>query len=183
MTRAEIVARPCPIPDVAGVYGWWFDLNPAGVPAAGCVHRDGSALLYVGISPKSPPRNGAPTSRQTIRSRVRYHYTGNAEGSTLRLTLGVLLTDELGVELRRVGSGKRRTFSTGEQALSAWMGAHARVSYVAHPEPWLLEEELIASLDLPLNLDQNRHHPFHAELSRHRSEAKAEAASLPVLQR
>jgi len=183
LTRAEVVARPCPIPDVAGVYGWWFDPIPDGVPAAGCVHCDGSTLLYVGISPKSPPRNGASTSRQTIRSRIRYHYTGNAEGSTLRLTLGVLLADELGLELRRVGSGKRRTFSIGEQALSAWMGAHARVSYIAQLEPWLLEEELIASLDLPLNLDQNRHHPFHAELSRHRSEAKAEAGSLPILQR
>lgn len=184
LTRTEVVtAKPCPIPAVSGVYGWWFDQIPSAVPIGECVHRDGSALLYVGISPKSPPRNGAPPSRQTMQSRVRYHYTGNAEGSTLRLTLGVLLRDELGIELRRVGSGKRRTFSTGEHALSAWMADHARVSCTPHPEPWLLEETLIASLDLPLNLDQNRHHPFHTELSRQRSEAKAAAAALPVLQR
>lgn len=183
LTRAEVVSKPCPIPAVSGVYGWWFDRIPDGVPIAECVHRRGSALLYVGISPKSPPRNGAPSSRQTIRSRIRYHCTGNAEGSTLRLTLGVLLAGELGIELRRVGSGRRRTFSTGEQALSAWMAEHARVSYTEHAEPWHLEEELIASLDLPLNLDQNQHNPFHAELSRRRSEAKAAAVLLPVLQR
>jgi hypothetical protein len=183
LTRAEVVARPCPIPAVAGVYGWWFDRIPDDVPVARCVHQQGSALLYVGISPKSPPRNGAPSSHQTIRSRVRYHYTGNAEGSTLRLTLGVLLASELGIELRRVGSGRRRTFATGEQALSAWMADHARVSYTEHPEPWLLEEELIAGIDLPLNLDQNRHNPFHAELSRRRSDAKAAAGLLPVLPR
>ena len=118
-----------------------------------------------------------------MQSRVRYHYTGNEEGSTLRLTLGVLLSDELGIELRRVGSGKRRTFSTGEHALSAWMADHARASCTSHPEPWLLEESLIANLDLPLKLDQNRHHHFHTEQSRQRSEAKAAAAALPVLQR
>ena len=80
-------------------------------------------------------------------------------------------------------SGKRRTFSSGEETLSAWMADHARVSYVGHPRPWELEEELISALDLPLNLDQNRHHAFDAELSRWRSEAKAGALRLSVLRR
>jgi GIY-YIG catalytic domain len=47
------------------------------------------------------------------------HYTGNAEGSTLRKTLGCLLANELGIQLWRVGSGNRMTFIEGEQALSA----------------------------------------------------------------
>lgn len=178
--RAQVLSRPCPIPAVSGVYGWWFDEIPPGVPTATCVTRDQWMLLYVGISPKAPPRNGAAPSRQTLRTRVRYHYRGNAEGSTLRLTLGVLLADQLGLQLRRVGSGTRRTFSVGEQELSAWMADHARVSVVEHPTPWTLEEELIGSLDLPLNLDQNRHHGFHAELSSRRRAAKATAATLPV---
>ncbi len=118
-----------------------------------------------------------------MRTRVRYHYRGNAEGSTLRLTLGVLLADRLGLALRRVGSGTRRTFSAGEQELPAWMADHARVNIVEHPTPWTLEEELIGSLDLPLNLDQNSHHGFHAELSARRRAAKAAAAALPVLPR
>jgi hypothetical protein len=47
---------------------------------------------------------------------VRYHYRGNTAGSTLRLTLGCLL----GLELRRVGSGKRMTFGkAGEATLRA----------------------------------------------------------------
>ncbi|WP_420481527.1 GIY-YIG nuclease family protein [Actinopolymorpha pittospori] len=37
------------------------------------------------------------TSSQNLRTRVCYHFRGNAEGSTLRLTLGCLL----GLELRR----------------------------------------------------------------------------------
>jgi hypothetical protein len=71
---------------------------------------------------KAPPRDGSQPSRQTIRSRIRYHYTGNAEGSTLRLTLGSLLGSELGLALRRVGSGRRMTSTyEGESLLSAWM--------------------------------------------------------------
>ncbi|HEV8559512.1 MAG TPA: hypothetical protein VGR06_24485, partial [Actinophytocola sp.] len=57
-----------------------------------------TALLYVGIAPR---HIATRISRQNVRSRVRCHFQGNAEGSTLRLTLGCLL----GLELRRVGSG------------------------------------------------------------------------------
>jgi hypothetical protein len=47
---------------------------------------------------------------------------GNAYGSTLRLTLGCMLAEKLGIELHRVGGGTRRTFTTtGEAKLSAWM--------------------------------------------------------------
>ena len=123
-------------------------------------------MLYVGIAPKKPYADGRP-SRTTIQQRVRYHYAGNAEGSTLRLTLGCLLADELGIELRRVGSGTRRTFSDGERKLSEWMGSNAFVCWTEDPEPWLLEEDLIAQFDLPLNLDQNKRNTFHpAALSR-----------------
>ena len=50
-------------------------------------------------------------------------------------------------------------------------------------EPWELEEQLIRSLNLSLNLDQNRVHGFHPELSRIRREAKARARELPILSR
>ena len=53
----------------------------------------------------------------------------------LRKTLGVLVSDELGLELRRVGSGGRRTFAAGEAVLTRWMAERAVVSWVVHPEP------------------------------------------------
>ncbi|MEV5744673.1 GIY-YIG nuclease family protein [Microbispora rosea] len=114
-------------------------------------------------------------SKQNLRTRVRYHYRGNAEGSTLRLTLGCLL----GLGLRRVGSGKRLTF--GERELTAWMAEHAYVCWFEHPEPWIAEIALIAQLDLPLNLDQNRHHHFHEYLSDLRASARSRARGLPIL--
>ena len=180
-TRDEVLARPCPVPATGGVYGWWFRRVPPGVPAGGCRVRDGLTLLYVGISPKESPAKGDQASRATLRSRLTTHYAGNAEGSTLRRTLGCLLADELGIELRRVGSGQRFTFVEGEQRLSAWMAANALVSWVPCDRPWEVEHELIHALDLPLNLDDNRHHRFQRSLSGIRSAAMRRARDLPVV--
>jgi hypothetical protein len=180
-TRAEVLSAPCPVPREPGVYGWWFARVPDGIDAEACVLRDGSRLLYVGISPRRPPANGRPPSQRSLRHRIKYHYTGNAEGSTLRRTLGCLLSDELGIELRRVGSGKRMTFVEGEPTLSAWMSDNARVSWIVDPAPWLLEERFIGHLDVPLNIEGNNHNRFHAELVAVRAAAAARARALPVV--
>ncbi|MDQ0991628.1 GIY-YIG nuclease family protein [Streptomyces sp. V3I7] len=163
----QVLMRPSPVPAVAGVYGWHFKQAP---------HQDLDVgrLLYVGIAPRYMANK---TSTQNLRKRVRYHYRGNAAGSTLRLTLGCLL----GLELRRVGSGKRMTFGkAGEATLSQWMAENARVCWIEHGEPWALESELISQLDLPLNLDQNRHNAFHGRLKGLRAEARQRARELPI---
>ena len=79
-SRDEVLATPAPVPQAAGVYAWWFDEAPFGVPLDRCKRWSDQVLLYVGISPKAAPMNGRPPSRQTLRTRIRYHYTGNAEG-------------------------------------------------------------------------------------------------------
>ena len=151
------------------------------VDASGCCQHEGLTLLYAGISPRRPPRNARVPGRQGLRRRLETHYGGNAEGSTLRKTLGCLLADELGLELRRVGSGRRRTFAAGEPVLSAWMEENTRVSWVVRDCPWELEDVLIASVDLPLNLEGNSRNQFHPELTRTRADCVARANSLPVL--
>jgi hypothetical protein len=85
-------------------------------------------------------------SEQPLWDRIRHYMEGNAEGSTLRLTLGCLLAEKLGIELRRVGSGKRRTFADGESALSAWMGENAFDCWMETGEPWRVEAQLITSV-------------------------------------
>jgi GIY-YIG catalytic domain len=180
-TRAEVLSSPRLVPASAGVYGWWFRALPSRIDTSGCLRRDGLTLLYVGISPRRPPANGRAPSRQGLRSRIRTHYTGNAEASTLRKTLGCLLGSELQIELRRVGSGHRFTFVDGEPVLSEWMARNALVSWVACERPWEVEEQLIATLDLPLNLDGNQRHVFHPQLSRVRAQAVRRAKALPVL--
>ncbi|WP_428981574.1 GIY-YIG nuclease family protein [Nonomuraea composti] len=164
---ADVLTRPSPVPNTGGIYGWYFTRPPhPSLPA--------DRLLYVGIAPR---RMLTRPSKQNLRSRVRYHFRGNAEGSTLRLSLGCLL----GLDLRRVGSGKRFTFGrAGEKELTDWMAEYARVCWVCHDEPWMGESELIARLDLPLNLDQNRHHAFHPYLSSLRARARTRARELPI---
>ena len=180
-TRAQVLTTPCPVPATPGVYGWWFRELPAEINTSGCAKKDGLTLLYTGISPSAPPTNGKSPSKQSIRTRIKTHYTGNAAGSTLRLTLGCLLSDRLGIELRLVGSGKRLTFVAGEKVLSEWMAENALVSWVLNPEPWVLEHQLISSLDVPLNLDANAHNSFFPTLKAARQSARDRARELPVV--
>jgi GIY-YIG catalytic domain len=115
-SRAEILGRPSPVPAVPGVYAWYFAEIPGRADVSQCVRFDDITLLYVGISPRKPPRTGETTSKMNLRTRIRQHYALNAEGSTLRLTLGCLLAERLKIQLRRVGSGNRLTFSDDQKA-------------------------------------------------------------------
>jgi GIY-YIG catalytic domain len=177
--REEVLSTAC-VPRAAGVYAWYFKAAPALVPLKSCIAHDGLTLLYVGISPKAPPTKGRAPSSQTLWRRIRYHFRGNAYGSTLRLTLGCLLSEELAIELRRVGSGERLTFADGEHVLSEWMAKNAFVCWLETPSPWLVESQLIAETSVPLNLADNRNHSFHQTLSAARRHAKERALALPI---
>jgi hypothetical protein len=133
------------------VYGWYFSELPWPIDTSQCVTWDGGTLLYGGIAPKAPPANDRPASQQSLRHRIRYHYTGNAAGSTLRLTLRCLLAERLGIQLRRVGSGRRLTFAADEARLPAWMADNASVTWVETDRPWLADQRLIASVNLPMH--------------------------------
>jgi hypothetical protein len=170
-SRSEVLTWPSPVPDGPGVYGWYFRLIPDAIDASRCNEVNGLRLMYVGIAPRL-----SNASKATLRSRLRNHYRGNAEGSTLRLTLGCLL----GLQLRRVGGGTVMTFGPAEVDLSAWMADNAFVAWLEDSKPWLLESILISNFDLPLNLDQNTGHPSHALLSQLRRDARRRALTLPI---
>jgi hypothetical protein len=168
-TRSEVMIKDSPVPSAAGIYAWYFDEALPDVATESCHSFDRSTLLYTGISPASA------ASRATLRTRIRAYFgNANASGSTLRLTLGVLLSERLGIALQREGT--RHTFGIdGETRLSLWMGDHARVAWYLTPEPWAVEPIVIHSVDLPLNLRGNESHPFHPILSVRRSHARAVA--------
>lgn len=177
-SRSEVLAKPSPVPAQSGVYAWYFEEAPPRVPTAGTHERHGHRLLYVGIAPRKPAVTGKP-SKQHLRKRLRTHYARDAYGSTLRLTLGCLL----GFQLRRItstknpGTAARLTFGPAEAKLSDWMADHARVVWMPCDDPWRVEDELLARLDLPLNLRGNARNGFHPTLTAARAACREAAAS------
>lgn len=165
--RSECLARPSALPREPGLYAWYFRELPPGVEGRACVQFEGLTLLYVGTAPNSPTGHSGQPSTSSLRVRIRQHYAGNAEGSTLRFTLGVLLASQLG--LTPTPERKSKSFGDGEASLNTWMEGNAFVIWMAHPAPWSIEPEVIAGLDLPLNLTHNRAHPFWPTLTSARS--------------
>ncbi len=179
---SSILNRPSAVPRHAGVYAWYFAEVPPGVPIQGFHQTLDHTLVYVGIAPKETRGATTKPSERTLYARLVDHFRGNAEGSTLRLTLGCLLSDALGIQLRRVGSGRRLTFTNpGEQVLDAWMARNARVVWAVTEKPWDIEKVLLGSLSLPLNLQCNKH-PFVPRLKEIRKAAKDRAKMLPVVE-
>lgn len=161
-------------PKEGGIYAWWFAPGALPVPAREYATAEGFDLLYTGISPRKPTAAGK-ASTGNIRSRLRSHAKSDASWSTLRLSLGILLADDLGLTLAL--HARRVHWGTGEAVLSELMQRHARVSWVRDPAPWTAEEELLATANLPLNIDQHLHDPFSRELNQRRIDAKAAARS------
>ena len=177
LSRDEVLSKPSPIPDANGLYGWYFNKIPGKTPTDKCITSDSKTLLYVGIS---PDKSSKPNSTQNLRTRITYHYRGNAEGSTLRRTLGILLAEESGYPLRRVGSGKRMTLThDGERWLDEWMQENAFICWMEHDEPWTIEEDLISIAHPPLNIVGNSKHHFYLTLRAVGKEAIEKARELP----
>ena len=177
-SRAEVLCRPSPVPTENGLYAWYFRDIPPHVPTDACLKFNGDTLLYLGIA---PDKANKPNSRSSLRKRICQHFRGNAEGSTLRRTLGALLEEKSNFPLRRVGSGKRITLThAGEQYLDEWMDKNAFVAWAVHPDPWLIEHDLLRKLSCPLNIADNSHHPFYSILRKIRSEALLRAREMAI---
>jgi hypothetical protein len=177
-SRSAVLSKPCPIPTEPGAYAWFFKEIPGVTPTDGCETKGNLTLLYVGIS---PDRIGRSISAYNLRKHIINHYLGDSADSTLRRSLGVLLTDQSDFPLRRVGSGRRMTFThLGEQWLDQWMEDNAFVCWVKHETPWRLEQELLETLSLPLNIKGNRDHIFSDDLNRLRTDAIRSAREMAV---
>ncbi len=152
------------IPDVAGIYGWWFDTPLPDVPLDGTLAIGARRLLYVGIAPRKPSAAGS-VSNSTLRHRITRNHLGNRIGSsTLRRSLAALLKSEL--ELEFLPDRDRPFMSSEHEArLSGWMDAHAAVSVLPHSSAWEVEDRLVASNTtvFPLNV-RGADHSFVSQL-------------------
>jgi len=145
------------LPDSGGLYAWWAVAGSlASVPRHPHPTFQDVDLFYVGIAPS---REG---SLATLRSRViRNHVRGNIGASTFRFTLAALLLDRL--ELRPTHPSDRPVLSREDNAkLSIWQRENLRITWAEHPQPWLVEFEVIRALQPPLNVAENASHAFYA---------------------
>lgn len=184
ISRTKLIQDKNIIPDISGIYGWYFKDFPLTIPTKNCIKFNDYFLLYLGIS---PDKKGKPNSKGNLYKRIINHYCGNAYCSTLRLSLGVLLSKQSNFPLRRVGKSRpigkkiRCTFThKGEQWLDRWLEKNAFVFFIEHTEPWDLEKVLMKEISLPLNIQGNKHHPFSKSLSKIRSDARALARDGPI---
>jgi hypothetical protein len=178
---AEQLLRPASLVQVSdagtapkqmGVYGWWFEPGCLPTPALPHPIADGFELLYVGIAPRKPAVGGS-SSKSQLRARLASHAKKDASRSTLRLTLGVLLSDELGLTAG-MHRGRVNWGPVGEQILTAWMQQHARINWVVDNTPWIVEEELLESVPLPLNIS-GKDGPFTQSLTLSRQQTRSAA--------
>ena len=159
----DILANRSSVPKEPGVYGWYFDSIPPKIPMADYIEIDGHDLLYVGI-----------TNTDMRRRILSEHLGRSAFASTLRLSLGCLLSESLGIKLQAKGSKSFWFGADGEEKLTDWMITHARVDFLSDPNPEDVEKQAFRSYGnlLPLNLKENTANPFHADLTDIRKHCK-----------
>ena len=149
---SSIVKEPTIVPDASGYYCWFFKRAPHILPVKNCSLVQGLPPLYIGIAKSSEK------SKSSLRKRIyRNHINGRARQSTLRLSLGVILSEESGYFLRLHKNEKRKYWlaSKGEAWLSSWMNENAFVGFVECCDPKAVEKALIQHYNPPLNINHS----------------------------
>ena len=151
-------------PTSSGVYAWYFDkqlfkkLLPK-IPDVYCpeyvkgwIFKKRWKLLYIG--------KGINLKRRILD----YHFCGNADVSSLRMSLGCLLVKKLKICLWKRPRPKEGEYGytfgdEGEEKLSKWMAKNAKVAWSESPNYEKLERQAIIEYSPVLNTEGNPH-PF-----------------------
>ena len=164
-----LVATPTMVPDKKGIYAWYFSPVPRRVPLRDYIQVGEWTLLYIGIA------GHELGGKQTLRGRIlRRHLEDHCATSTLRVSLGCLLADDLGLRMVRTMKGSL-SFTDTEPLLTAWMLQHASVTWIENEQPWLIEAAAFAEFGhlLPLNIKDNKRNPFRVDLMKLRKACKS----------
>ncbi len=86
------------------------------------------------------------------------------------------MSEQLNLRLVAHGASKYLAFGAGEKRLSQWLEANAGLSWIVHPQPWLIKKTIIQQYLLPLNIKGNDH-PFRVKLEGLRERARLQAHS------
>ena len=115
----------------------------------------GMDILYTGVA---GPSSG-------LRRRITWaHFGNNAGRSTLRRSLGVLLGfTPIPRDTKNPGNGHVRFCPDEEARITAWMKDNLLVYYFSNDSYEEMEDEMIATLNPPLNLSKNAN-PVNSEI-------------------
>ncbi len=169
-SREEIINNPSTIPADSGICAWFFKDIPNNIPLENSFKRDGFSLLFLGSAPNKKGINS--NLRKGI---VNQHLKGNVHDSTLRFSLACLLQKQLNITFSQHSS--RISLGDDEERLDEWLNKNARVAYLTDAEAGTDKVEMIKKLDLPLNIEHNKEHPFYVTLKKLRADAKKEVGS------
>lgn len=147
-----------PVPKEPGIYAFYFSEEITKM-TYGCELEYGDyTLLYLGIAPTKY------SSSSNIRKRIRQHYTGNIQGSTLRKTLACLINEEKPLQFRDPQEKRPKLKDNSRKELNRWITEYSRITWYPVEKPWSYESRLILELKPPLNLECNGGHPFYETL-------------------
>ena len=175
--RKYVLSKNSSCPRSNGIYAWYFKDGLFKLPNQKSISRHKNySILYIGIAPSRL------TSKSNIRKRIFNHFRGTAYGSTLRLSLGVLLSNKSKFILRRIKNKKMIRFTDeGEDWIDNWLEKNSLVSWFANQHPWKIETNLINQLYLPLNIQGNLDNPFKSILIDLRKKARERAMNLAII--
>jgi hypothetical protein len=140
---------------VPGLYSWWVDDDGAADLGRGLALPLQSGLIYAGLAGATRWPSGRP-STNTLWSRIAgMHLGGRHEFSTFRRTLGSIL------------AAAHEQESIDETSLTDWMTRHLSVRTARTDDPdtlGRLEDDVLAAIDPPLNLQGMPATPVRARL-------------------
>lgn len=162
-----VTGSPKEIPNGAGNYfvvlKEGHSLPDVGLPVV-MAKFHGQDIVYTGVA-------GASSG---LRRRITWaHFGNNAGRSTLRLTLGVLMGFKpIPRDVSNPYNGHTRFRPEEEEHLTGWMKENLLLYFFPNDGYEALENELIATLNPPLNLSKN-FNPINCEIRAHVSELRS----------
>jgi len=162
------------IPSSSGIYFLCCQENAIeGVPYDKCLSIGDWVLIHVDTSPQEKPK-GAIVREGNIRKRINSDIRSDAGKSAFRLLLGLTLSDELQLTLKKQSASKN-TFGDGEHKLSDWIEVNLAIAYFETSEPWNAIGECLDSYYFPFFTKIKTPDIFQSQLRDMRSEAILDA--------
>lgn len=152
---SAIKKYPSLIPEESGVYAFVLD-DPTALDAA----LERSGLVLDSLCLGSRPIIYLGSSNDSIRRRVGCHLSDDTRRSTLRMSLGALMAEELQLEARAIPGRPYFCFEPASEAvLSAWINRFVSVAVRPTASATIEERRMIVDRDPLLNINGRRQSP------------------------